>query len=172
MNYYYTSPIGKLFISFEDDKLTGIWFEKQKHFPSFFQKDKAGAILDSTNPHALELSSWLDAYFNRENPKLPNIDLDPQGSDFQKLVWQELLNIPYGETIGYGEIAASLQQKGRLTSPRAVGSAVGRNPISILIPCHRVIAADGKLTGYAGGIDRKVALLRLEGIIAGDGLMA
>lgn len=172
MNYYYESPIGKLFITFEGKRLSGIHFEGEKHFPADIDVIKATSLLEANNAKTLGLSEWLDAYFNKEKPELPNLLLAPEGTDFQQLVWKELLFIPYGKTVSYGDIAKALAKKGRPTSARAVGSAVGRNPISILIPCHRVIGADGKLTGYAGGLDRKIALLRLEGIISGDGLIA
>ena len=103
---------------------------------------------------------WLSQYFNGEKPdKLP--PLAPKGTPFQQKVWGALLDIPYGKTLAYGDLAKKLGCK----SPQAVGGAVGRNPISILIPCHRVVGVDGKLTGYAGGLDKKAALLKLECII-------
>ena len=102
---------------------------------------------------------WLDAYFAGERPDAGALPLLPRGTDFQRAVWRELRTIPYGETRRYGEIAARLG-----SSARAVGSAVGRNPISLIIPCHRVLGAKGALTGYAGGLERKEALLALEGV--------
>ena len=103
---------------------------------------------------------WLDAYFAGKAPEVSGLPLSPKGTAFQKKVWQELLNIPYGTTNTYGALAGRLG-----SSARAVGSAVGRNPISIVIPCHRVLAADGSLTGYAGGLENKEKLLQLEGIV-------
>ena len=101
---------------------------------------------------------WLDDYFAGKNPDASALPLSPKGTAFQRAVWQELRKIPYGETESYGALAARLG-----SSARAVGSAVGRNPLSIIIPCHRVLAADGGLTGYAGGLENKKKLLRLEG---------
>ena len=100
---------------------------------------------------------WLDAYFAGERPDVAGLPLAPRGTAFQRRVWSALLAIPYGETRTYGELAAALG-----SSPRAVGSAVGKNPISVIVPCHRVLGADGSLTGYAGGLDRKRAILELE----------
>ena len=106
---------------------------------------------------------WLDAYFAGDRPDGTGLCLAPEGTAFQKRVWQELLTIPYGKTESYGQIAARLS-----SSPRAVGAAVGRNPISILIPCHRVLGSGGALVGYAGGLERKRFLLTLEGALYGE----
>ncbi|MCQ2287460.1 MAG: methylated-DNA--[protein]-cysteine S-methyltransferase, partial [Bacteroidales bacterium] len=106
-----------------------------------------------------------DAYFSDENPCVKDLPLAPQGTAFRQSVWKALCEIPYGTTITYGDLAQRLSSaSGRYVSPRAVGNAVGRNPISIIIPCHRVVGADGSLTGYAGGLERKRFLLRLEGV--------
>ena len=105
---------------------------------------------------------WLDIYFSGSEPNF-TLPLAPKGSEFRRSVWKELLRIPYGETASYGEIAKRVETKtGRKTSARAVGGAVGHNPISIMIPCHRVVGSDGSITGYAGGIDKKIKLLELE----------
>lgn len=159
---YYESPLGKITMASDGEALTGLWFENQKYY---------GAGLES-QAKACELEvfsitkQWLDCYFRGEQPSLlPK--LAPQGSEFRMAVWEVLRNIPYGKTVTYGEIAAQLaQQKGlRSMSAQAVGGAVGHNPISIIIPCHRVVGSDGSLTGYAGGLDKKLALLKLEKIL-------
>ena len=151
----YDSPVGKLLLTWEDDGLTGIWFDRA--LPT------QGTSAD--HPILEKTKWWLDAYFCGENPPM-EIPLVLEGTAFQKQVWQLLLKIPYGQTKTYGALArelASLTGKETM-SAQAVGQAVGRNPISILIPCHRVVGTRGKLTGYAGGIERKIALLHLEGI--------
>lgn len=152
----YDSPLGKITLAGEGNTLTGLWFTGQKHF--------GGANIPAGEVPVFSVAqSWLDAYFAGGEPgELP--PLAPQGTPFQKAVWDLLLEIPRGETATYGALAEKLSRRlGRPTSPRAVGSAVGRNPISILIPCHRVVGADGRLTGYAGGLERKEWLLTLEG---------
>ena len=145
----YPSPVGTLYLTADEDGLTGIWMhpEKTRDFP----------LLSPAK-------DWLDAYFSG-NPKEISFPLNPHGTAFQKQVWQILLTIPYGETTTYGSIAREMARRtGKQTmSAQAVGQAVGANPISILIPCHRVVGANGKLTGYAGGLDKKRWLLRHEG---------
>ncbi len=157
----YESPLGWMTLAQRDGKLVGAWFDGQKHDranlgASAQAQPGEDATLD-------EAAAWLDAYFAGEEPTwLP--PLRPVGTDFQRRVWRELLSIPYGRTTTYGQVARSIAAKtGRKASARAVGAAVGRNPISILIPCHRVLGADGSLTGYAGGTQRKQILLSLEG---------
>ena len=149
------SPLGPMTAAEENGSVIGLWFEDQKHYP---QNSKDWRV----NPNAkifVQLQKWLTAYFSGQTSG-PLPPLAPAGTDFQKQVWQKLLNIKKGETSTYGQIAKTLGSGG--SSPRAVGSAVGRNPISILIPCHRVLGANGALTGYAGGLKRKEALLQLE----------
>ena len=148
----YDSPLGRIVLASDGEALIGLWFEGQAHFAATLQDAEEGdcAVLRET-------MTWLDAYFAGETPEaLPK--LAPRGTAFQQKVWQALLQIPRGETITYGALAKTLG-----SHARAVGGAVGRNPISILIPCHRVIGADGSLTGYAGGTERKKRLLKLEG---------
>ena len=155
----YRSPLGDLLLAADEEGLTGLWFVGQKYYAnglpdeSIWQETK---ILTETR-------RWLDIYFSGEDPTFTP-PLHPSGSAFRQAVWQILLQIPYGQTITYGEIArrvAEMQQLSHM-SAQAVGGAVGHNKVSIIIPCHRVVGANGSLTGYAGGIDKKIALLELE----------
>ena len=157
------TPLALITASAENNKLTGLWFMGQKYYPS--KTDEW--ITKPDYPVFKELKLWIKYFFEGKNPSLENIKLEPHGTLFQKDVWEILLKIPYGKTITYGEIAKQLAHKKGLCSmsAQAVGGAVGHNPISIIIPCHRVIGAAGNLTGYAGGIDKKEALLRVEKVI-------
>lgn len=139
--------------------LTGLWFEGQKFFGSTLSEEQEEKDL----PVFRQTVGWLDLYFEGKQPDfMPNLVL--QGSSFQKTVWGLLLSIPYGRTVTYGELASAAAEKLECShmSAQAVGGAVGHNPVSVIVPCHRVIGADGSLTGYAGGIERKKALLSLE----------
>ena len=151
------SPIGEIRASAENDALTGLWFVGQKYYPP----QTEAWISDYDYPVFESLRSWLSDYFAGKCPK-QTIKLNPRGTDFQRFVWDTLLKIPYGQLTTYGEIAKRLGCK----SARAVGGAVGHNPISILIPCHRVIGSNGSITGYAGGIDKKRVLLQIESHIS------
>jgi methylated-DNA-[protein]-cysteine S-methyltransferase len=153
------TPLGVVTVSAEEEALTGLWFAGQKHYP-----DTAGWTPKPDYPVFKALNHWLTEYFAGAKPQAP-FKLLPQGTPFQKSVWECLLGIPYGEVGTYGGIARQLapQSGTAFASARAVGAAVGHNPISVLIPCHRVVGATGNLTGYAGGLERKKALLRLEG---------
>ncbi|MDR1686691.1 MAG: methylated-DNA--[protein]-cysteine S-methyltransferase [Desulfovibrio sp.] len=154
------TPLGLTTACVEDDALTGFWFIGQKYYPA-----KTGNwIQKPDHPVFTRLKAWLDNYFAGCNPNHDFV-LNPQGTAFQKKVWAILLEIPYGKLTTYGAVAGRLAaQKGSASmSAQAVGGAVGHNPVSLLIPCHRVVGADGSLTGYAGGLDKKAALLRLEG---------
>ena len=150
------SPVGRLRLASNGTALTGLWLENQK----YFALGLAPEAQDMPElPVFQETAFWLDVYFaGKHPPALP--PLAPAGSVFQQRVWRRLLEIPRGQTQTYGALAAKLG-----SSPRAVGSAVGHNPISILIPCHRVLGADGSLTGYAGGVEKKRFLLELEGVL-------
>lgn len=155
----YQSPIGLLTITADNTAVTGLWIDGQKHFA-------AGIMLPDTetNAHPIlqKTAHFLDGYFSGSLQTF-SLPLRPAGTDFQQLVWACLLKIPYGSTVTYGQIAKKLSQiNGKSMSAQAVGNAVGRNPISILIPCHRVIGANGDLVGYAGGLKAKQALLLLE----------
>ena len=161
MNYFrrYESPLGLILLSSDGEALTGLWFEGQKHCPSFFSKTAPEKDL-----HIFaETTDWLNRYFNKIIPDFTP-ELHPFGTAFQQTVWNLLLSVPYGETVSYGEIAqrTAIRLKRTGMPARAVGSAIGRNPISLIIPCHRVVGSDGSLTGYAGGLERKRKLLELE----------
>lgn len=149
----YTSPIGEMLIVSDGECVCIVSFKGQKYFPSLKNSTK-----DENLPIFKEVKQWFDDYFNGLNPKI-NFKLNPQGSEFRLKVWRILCEIPYGETLTYGEIASKISPT---MSAQAVGGAVGHNPIAILIPCHRVIGVNGKLTGYAAGLDRKMELLKLE----------
>lgn len=147
--------------------VVGAWFDGQQHDRAGLADDARPVTAgDPDEPAALATArAWLEHYFTGADPG-PTPALAPGGTDFQRRVWDRLRAIPRGQTITYGRIAADLAAAtGRPTSARAVGSAVGRNPISILVPCHRVLGANGSLTGYAGGPERKATLLRLEGVM-------
>ena len=153
------SPVGKLTLSSDGQALTGLWLEGQKYFCAGLPTD----VKEKDLPVFRQAEAYLTAYFSGASlPPLP--PLAPAGTDFQRSVWALLTEIPWGRTRTYGELAAELRRRGLGGAPRAVGAAVGRNPISILIPCHRVVGANGSLTGYAGGLARKRFLLELEGV--------
>ncbi len=153
------SPLGDIACASENGAITGLWFVGQKYYPS----QTKDWIVKPDEPVFLLLREWLGKYFDGDN-KLPEIKLSPQGTSFQKTVWEILKKIPRGEIRTYGAIAGEIAARQGIPSmsAQAVGRAVGHNPISIIIPCHRVIGSDGKLTGYAGGLEKKEALLRLE----------
>lgn len=163
--YYYTtcdSPVGKLFLAGKEDSLNGLWIEGQKYFGSGILKD---AALNPGLAVFKKTEEWLGKYFNGEKPEIGSLPVFPCGSLFRQTVWELLCEIPYGQVVTYGEIAKRTAAKmGRDSmSAQAVGGAVGHNPISIIIPCHRVVGADGSMTGYAAGIIVKEKLLKLEG---------
>lgn len=151
--YNYSSPEGEILLAANDNGLTGLWFYGAKYFAA----DLEDARTEKLTPVLRQTLRWLDIYFSGSEPDfMPPLEL--RGSDFRRRVWAELAKIPYGETVTYGEIAKKLGVK----SAQAVGGAVGHNPVSIIVPCHRVLGADGSLTGYAGGTDKKARLLELE----------
>ena len=150
----YDSPLGKLLLTCREDGLTGIWFDRE--LPS--------QSIQENHPILQQTRQWLDDYFRGEKPS-PAIPVRLEGTVFQRQVWNLLCTIPYGEICSYGGLArelAAVMGKEKI-SAQAVGQAVGKNPISILIPCHRVVGTKGQLTGYGGGMDRKIYLLRHEG---------
>lgn len=159
----YKSPIGKIFIVSDENSIIGMWIEGQKYF---FESFKEETIVDDKITIIKKAKEWLNKYFKGDMPSINEISLSPRGSEFRQRVWKILCEIPYGEVITYGDIAKRIAiETGKKTmSAQAVGNAVGHNPISIIIPCHRVIGANGNLTGYAGGIDKKIQLLKMENI--------
>lgn len=155
----YTSPLGGILLAADEVGLRGLWFDGQK----YFARDLPDERTEKETPALSEAKRWLDLYFDGQEPDfLP--PLHPIGTPFRQAVWEILLRIPYGKTVTYGEISKQLAEKMGLErmSAQAVGGAVGHNEISIIIPCHRVVGSGGNLTGYAGGIDRKIKLLELE----------
>ncbi|MCR5760222.1 MAG: methylated-DNA--[protein]-cysteine S-methyltransferase, partial [Bacteroidales bacterium] len=155
--------LGGITLASDGTSLTGLWFDGQKYFGDTLDEESEEKMI----PVFEETCRWLDIYFGGGEPGFTP-PLAMQASPFRKAVWDILLTIPYGKTMTYGEIAKLIaEQKGiAQMSARAVGGAVGHNPISLIIPCHRVVGTNGSLTGYAGGIDRKVSLLRMEGAMA------
>jgi methylated-DNA-[protein]-cysteine S-methyltransferase len=149
------SPIGPLLALATEKGLAGLWFDGQKYHPGEF-----GAPVSPSHPHIAAVRRWLGAYWSGQNPSPDDVSLDLHGTPFQRAVWQALLGIPLGRTMSYGDIARAVGGVAR-----AAGTAVGRNPVSILVPCHRVIGTNGSLTGYAGGMARKEHLLRHEGVL-------
>ncbi len=157
---HYHSRLGGITMASDGTALVGLWFDGQKYF---------GRTLEAKHeprpdlPIFYETRCWLDIYFGGHEPNFTP-PLVMRGSDFRKAVWRILLEIPFGQTMTYGEIArrVAVERGLQSMSAQAIGGAVGHNPISIIVPCHRIIAADGGMTGYAGGIDRKMWLLMME----------
>lgn len=161
MLYYkkVASPLGEITLRSDGEALTGLWFADDKHYGA---KDIAGEVLADLDVF-MQAEAWLAEYFAGREPKV-SVPLKLQGSEFQMQVWRLLLDIPYGRLVTYGDIAKKIAaQKGvARMSAQAVGGAVGHNPLCIIVPCHRVVGANGSLTGYGGGMWRKVRLLELE----------
>lgn len=155
----YNSRLGKIFIASDGNFLTGLWFNGQKYFADNLPEEFEYKELEIFNL----TKKWLDEYFSGEKPNfIPPISMG-NISSFRKRVWEIMLEIPYGQTSTYGKIAKQIENEtGKRASAQAVGGAVGRNSISIIIPCHRVVGTNGSLTGYAGGIDKKIELLKIE----------
>lgn len=160
---HYQSPLGDILIASNENSIIGLWIGEQKYIESTMPKD----IIDKDDHQILQSAkAWLDDYFSGRRPELTRLSLAPIGGEFRQQVWRILMEIPYGELTTYGNVAKEVAKRmGRdRMSAQAVGGAVGHNPISIIVPCHRVIGSDGSLTGYAGGIDMKVKLLKHEGV--------
>lgn len=157
------SPVGKLLLASDGTNLTGLWLENQKYYAATMAAD----AVEKKLPIFDETKEWLAAYFAGHQPPL-NLPLAPAGSSFRQAVFKILREIPYGQLTTYREIAAKIAKENGISSmsAQAVGGAVGHNPISIIIPCHRVVGSNGSLTGFAGGISKKIYLLKLEGIDA------
>jgi O-6-methylguanine DNA methyltransferase len=159
----YPSPVGTITLACDGDNLVGLWLEGQK----YHGKTIPGKMIEDNDMPVFDAAKkWLDRYFAGEKPAISALPLAPIGSEFRQGVWNILCEIPYGEVITYGDIAKKIavKMKRESMSSQAVGGAVGHNPISIIIPCHRVVGANGSLTGYAGGIGTKVKLLELEDV--------
>lgn len=159
----YLSPLGKITLASDGGKLIGLWLEGQKYHGNTI----LGAMIEKSDlPIFAETKKWLDRYFAAGKPAPAELPLAPSGSEFRQRVWKILCEIPSGEVITYGSIAKQIagEMNRKSMSSQAVGGAVGHNPISIIIPCHRVVGANGSLTGYAGGLAAKEKLLELEGV--------
>ena len=160
---YYDSQLGKLLIASDGENIIGLCIEGQKYYLDKIEKEGIRKdnleVFDKTR-------NWLDRYFEQEEPKISELSLKPEGNIFRQCVWRFLCKIPCGETITYGDLAKKVAKKLNKSSmsAQAVGNAVGHNPISIIIPCHRVVGKNGNLTGYAGGIDKKIKLLEIENV--------
>ncbi len=157
--YHYDSPLGRITITSNGDAISGLWFEQHKHLANLLKNE----FEEKPLPIFKETINWLDIYFSGKSPNFtPKLFINT--TEFRKSVWEILLQIPYGQTKTYGKIAKIIAKNKNINkmSAQAIGGAVGHNPISIIIPCHRVIGANGSLTGYAGGIDIKFQLLKLE----------
>ncbi|MBU5435653.1 methylated-DNA--[protein]-cysteine S-methyltransferase [Pseudoflavonifractor sp. MSJ-37] len=158
---HYASPLGGILLSADDEGLTGLWFDGEKYFAHGLDPQHE----ERETPILAETKRWLEIYFSGREPDfLP--PLHPIGSPFRQAVWKLLLEIPYGQVTSYGDLARAIAAQQGLAhmSAQAIGGAVGHNMISIVIPCHRVVGTSGSLTGYAGGIQKKLELLRLEGV--------
>lgn len=157
----YSSPLGLITMASDGENLIGLWLEGQKYFADNIEE----SMVENNDLNIfIATKQWLNRYFLGEKPEISELPLAPIGGEFRKIVWEILCQIPYGETITYGEVSkkVALKMNKKSMSSQAIGGAVGHNPISIIIPCHRVVGANGSLTGFGGGIDRKIKLLNNE----------
>lgn len=160
-NWHYDSPLGGITLASDGEALTGLWFDGQIYFADTMSDDSKKEEL----PIFVQTCHWLDIYFSGKEPNFtPRLKMNT--TPFRKAVWEILLTIPFGKTMTYGDIAKLIAQNRGISqmSAQAIGGAVGHNSIALIIPCHRVVGSKGNLTGYAGGLDKKVKLLRLEGV--------
>ena len=160
---YYESPIGSITLASDGENIIGLWMEGQKYYGDTVTEEM---IEKNELVIFAKTKKWLDRYFMGEKPNISEISLVPRGGEFRTIIWDILCQIPYGQVTTYGEIgkkAAKIMNKKNM-SAQAVGGAVGHNPISIIIPCHRVISGNGSLTGFSGGLNKKIALLKHEGV--------
>ena len=157
------SPVGVITLGFDGGNLVGLWMTGQKYFGDTVKGEMRP---NDDLPVFQQTKAWLDRYFNREKPEISELPLAPAGGEFRQAVWRILCEIPYGQVMTYGKIAEKIARRRGLKrmSAQAVGGAVGHNPISLIIPCHRVVGVDGSLTGYSGGLDKKIKLLEFEGV--------
>ena len=156
---HYFSPLGGITLASDGEAIVGLWFDGQKYYADTLDNEH----MEKALPVFKETDRWLDTYFSGKQPDfMPKLSM--RGTAFRKAVWNILLTIPYGQTMTYGQIAeiVAKQMGFDRMSAQAVGGAVGHNPVSLIIPCHRVVGSSGNLTGYAGGIDKKIRLLQLE----------
>ncbi|URZ87397.1 methylated-DNA--[protein]-cysteine S-methyltransferase [Floricoccus penangensis] len=153
------SPVGTLTLASDGQSLTGLWIKNQKYYGLGIDEPSESIDL----PVFAETKRWLDLYFSGVNPNFYP-PLNPKGTEFRQEIWKLLTQIPYGQTVTYGQLSQMMKDNGLKSSPQAVGGAAGHNPISIIIPCHRVLGSDGTLTGYAGGLENKMKFLDLENI--------
>ncbi|WP_179395286.1 methylated-DNA--[protein]-cysteine S-methyltransferase [Lacticaseibacillus absianus] len=158
---HYHAPLGEMTLLANAHAVDGLWFDDQAYFGGPFD---LAAATPGASPVLVQAVAWLDAYFAGQSPAPAQVPVELVGTPFRQAVGALLQAVPLGATITYGELARQLAAQGHPTSPRAIGGAVGHNPVSLLVPCHRVVGGDGGLTGYAGGLARKVALLTLEGV--------
>ena len=159
----YKPPIGLVTVASDGERIVGLWMERQKHYP----KAMSGELVKKDDLPIFKLvKRWLDRYLGGDKPLVDELPLAPEGSDFQKKVWKILCEIPYGTYIMYGDIAKRIATEPGKAGMygRPVGGAVGKNPISIIIPCHRVVGSNGSLTGFGGGMEKKIWLLEHEGV--------
>ncbi len=159
----YDSPVGAITLCSDGHSISGLWIDKQKYFADTVREEMQR---NDDLPVFCLAKNWLDRYFRGQKPEISELPLAPIGGEFRQTVWKILREIPYGKVITYGDIAKQAAKRlGRTRmSAQAVGGAVGHNPVSIIIPCHRVVGSNGSLTGYAGGLDIKIKLLELEGV--------
>ena len=160
---FYDSPVGRLALAGDENSIVGLWLAHQRFYMDVLQGQKC----EEKETDVIRLAkTWLDKYFSGEKPEIIELPIKFIGSDFRVEVWRMLTEIPYGEVITYGDLAKRIIEKRgiKAMSAQAVGGAVGRNPISIIVPCHRVVGANGNLTGYSGGITTKIKLLEFEGV--------
>lgn len=160
---FYNSPLGQMTVVSDGENLAGLWIEGQKYFESTLSE----RVEETDNLDIFrQTKAWLDRYFQGARPDIAELALAPAGNTFRQAVWKILREIPYGQVITYGDIARQIARERGLAkmSAQAVGQAVGHNPISVIVPCHRVVGAHGNLTGYAGGINLKIQLLAHEGV--------
>lgn len=160
----FDSPVGRITLAEAEGQLIGLWFENQNYFASNIDE----VVIKNDNTQVFKVvKNWLDRYFDKKRPSIFEVPLSLFGSSFRRSVWKIICKIPYGEVTTYGKIAQAIAAERNIQrmSPQAVGAALAHNPISIIVPCHRVIGFNGNLTGYAGGIDRKIKILKHEGVV-------